>query len=101
MADFIIPLLPDSLHFDLSLDLSGREYRLEFKWSVRESSWYVRIFTDTDDHLYSAKLVGVPIGHRRVDPRMPPGYLLATDSTEKTSNPPGPKRLRRGSGAVG
>ena len=44
------PAKSDSPHFDLSIDLSGREYRLEFKWSVREASWYIRIYTDTDDH---------------------------------------------------
>ena len=48
MADYLIPLKSDSPHFDLSIDLSGREHRLEFHWSFREASWYVRIYTDTD-----------------------------------------------------
>ena len=97
MADFIIPIRSDSPHFDLSIDLSGREYRLEFKWSVREASWYIRIYTDTDDHLYSAKLVvGVPLGHRSVDPRMPPGYLLATDSTGRDLEPTWSEETQKG-----
>ena len=97
MADFIIPLKSDSPHFDSSVDLSGREYRLEFEWSVRESSWYVQLYTDTDDHLYSAKLVvGVPLGHRSVDPRMPSGYLLATDTTGRDIEPAWDETTKRG-----
>ena len=102
MADYLIPLKSDSPHFDLSIDLSGREYRLEFLWSVRESSWYIRIYTDTDDHLHSAKLVvNVPIGHRSVDPRsvdprMPAGTLMATDTTGRDLEPTWDESTQRG-----
>ena len=65
--------------------------------SVRESSWYIRIYTDTDDHLYSAKLVvNVPLGHRSVDPRMPAGTLMATDTTGRDLEPTLDESTQRG-----
>lgn len=79
-----IPLRSDLTHYDLQVILDGLVYTLEFRWNTRESSWYMDIKTE-DETLILASIkvvIDTPLGKRCADARMPPGVLLAQDSSD-------------------
>lgn len=85
----LIPCRTDLNHYSLSVALDGVTYGLEFRWNVREGSWYMFI----SDELGAPVLGGVkvvcraPLAGRSVNPARPPGYFVAQDTDGSGASP--------------
>lgn len=89
MATVIIPTSQTSEFYSQQTVLDGQNYTLEFEWNRREEAWYMAMLTDQEEPiLYDIKLVvDFPLGRREQDPRMPPGLLLAVDTSGEQLSP--------------
>ena len=85
MSYQIIPVDPDTtaLYYDQIVPLEGIEYLFTFLWSDRESCWYLSIGDqDGNPIAYGIRLVvNWPLLRRFTDSRLPPGLLVATDTS--------------------
>ncbi len=83
MATVIVPTSQTSEFYSQQTTLDGQLYTLQFKWNRREESWYLDILTDLEDPIqYGIKIVcDWPLGRLQQDPRMPPGLLMAVDTS--------------------
>ena len=83
MATTTLPTRTDQPHYDFEIDLDGSTYRLEFLWNGRSGTWHFDIFDANGDLLVAGRrvVVGFPLLTRFKDPRLPPGVLLAVDSS--------------------
>ena len=65
---FTIPLRSDLPHFDISVELEGVNYTLEFYWNTREACFYMDIFDNNQEPvLLSVKaVIDQPLGFRYV-----------------------------------
>ena len=89
MATVVIPTSTTSQFYKQQTTLDGQNYTLKFKWNAREEAWYLDILTDAEVAItYGIKIVtDFPLGRRNPDPLMPPGLLIAID-TSGTETPP-------------
>lgn len=90
---------PDPVEIPVSLDiplytervtLDGKEYLFRFDWNGREGRWYLDI-GDIDENwiVTGIKIIANwPLLRRLVDPRKPPGDLLAVDYSALGGEPP-------------
>lgn len=84
MTPLEIPIIADVPLFEIRTTLNGREYLLIFDWHDRESRWYLSIESiDREPLARGIKLLSNrPLLRKRVDPRLPPGALMAVDVLE-------------------
>jgi hypothetical protein len=73
----IPPVFTDQTAFVQEVDLDGTTFRLNFRWSTRESVWYLDLLDLSDDPIaMGMKLVeGALLLRYIVDARRPPGEL--------------------------
>ena len=94
---FTIPLRSDLPHFDISVELEGFNYTLEFYWNTREACFYMNIFDNNQEPvLLSVKaVIDQPLGFRYKLPKMPPGCLIMTDTSGARLDPTWSNDLQR------
>ena len=71
------------LDYEQVTQLEGVEYLFRFLWSDRESAWYMDLSDQDQDPIaqFVRITVGWPLLRRFRDPRLPPGMLIAIDTT--------------------
>lgn len=69
-------------HYTIDVQIEGQTYRLELRWNVRDSSWYMGILAPDDSHLAAPKRIasGRPLFWRSQSPALPPGLFVPIDS---------------------
>lgn len=74
------PDLPPEIEYEVELD--GQVYRLRYKWVTRQERWMLDILTQAGEPLLTGKFlnVGMPMGWRYVDARLPRGNLMLVDN---------------------
>lgn len=85
----LIPLQPSLPHYDMQVPLDGVTYTLELRWNARAGSWSLSIATEVGDPIATGLVVvlNMPLGDRCTDARMPPGRLVALDTSGETRGP--------------
>lgn len=83
MSVFLIPFTPDEPHQAFPMELDGATYKIEMLWSDRDESWSCSLFTGEDAPLVLGRKVvlGLPLFERFKDARLPPGKLIAIDTS--------------------
>ncbi len=79
----LIPLRDDLEHFSEQVELDGRTFTLEFRWNAREEAWYLSV-ADADENSLATGVklvVGWPLLTRYASADMPPGQLMADDTS--------------------
>lgn len=86
-----IPARTDLPDYQMEIALDGLTYSLRLRWNTREQAWYLTLLDETDDPIQDfcnvKVVVNAPIGSRSVDPRRPPGFFVAMDSTNLHTDP--------------
>lgn len=84
-----VPCRPDLTNYELQCDLDGATYTLSFLWNTRESCWYFDLADAAGDIIVASVkvVVNFPLIFRVTDPRRPPGFFTAQDTTGKGRNP--------------
>lgn len=80
----LLPLRTDSTPFyAFGVALEGVSYNFTFKWNTRGSLWTFDVADGAGVALVSGRrvVVGLPLLARFKDPRLPPGQLVAFDTT--------------------
>ncbi len=89
MSAFTVPLRNDLPHYEFQVELDNATYGLELRWNFLSEAWFMSIYT-SDDILVVADIrivVDWPLGGRYADARMPPGRLIALDTTGEHQDP--------------
>lgn len=85
-----LPVLQEGPLFGFSVELEGVNYGFTFRWNERSSQWSMDV-ADGDGNLLVAGIrvvVDVPMLLRyRSIPRLPPGDIVAVDSTDQSRDP--------------
>lgn len=89
MADLILPVDSASEFYDLDVDLDGRAYRFELRWNPRAASWFITTYDATGELLVGPRriVLGANLLGRGIDDRLPPGELLAVDTSSDGTDP--------------
>lgn len=84
-----IPLRSDLTDYEFGITLDRINYVLRFVWNTRERAWYFDISTeDAEPIVMGSKLVvDAALARRSQDPRRPPGYLIAVDTSGRHADP--------------
>lgn len=84
MATLTLPTLTGGTpHYSFRVSLDGGEYTLELHWNGRLEAWFLDI-TDVDGTVLESGIrvvVGWPLLARAVNEDMPPGQLVAVDTS--------------------
>jgi hypothetical protein len=90
MATLVLPCKPGENHYTFGVELDANTYQLEFRWNVRDASWYFSIYDAAGAPIAigARVVIGFPLHFRNVSERMPPGIFDAVDTSGKGS-PPG------------
>jgi hypothetical protein len=80
---------PTVIDSEQTYELDGREYVIRQTWNARDESHSLSFYLTDGTPLALGRKVclGVPILRGEVDDRLPPGMLLAVDSTGKDVEP--------------
>lgn len=81
----LIPLRNDVPFYSLQIELDSATYGIELRWNGQSSAWFLTVLNaDGAVVLSSMKLViNWPMGRKIPDVGMPPGALIAVDSSNK------------------
>ncbi len=76
----LLPLVPSITFQEFDTTLDGTPFTVRVRWNTRDAAWYLSLFDASNDPIIQGiKIVlGVPLGRRTTDPRMP-GVFLAAD----------------------
>jgi len=76
-------------HFDVQSQLEGVTYTLNFRWDVRASAWFMKIYDEQGINLLVAevKIVVSWVLAAYVIDRQPPGAFVAVDTSGAHSDP--------------
>lgn len=96
MADIVTVPWEEAAGF-VRARLDGKPYRLPLRWSTRESCWTIGVSLDDGTVLIdgTAVRVGYDLLRKHVDARLPPGGLVAIDTSGQDADP-GRDDLRNG-----
>jgi hypothetical protein len=85
----VIPLRTDLPAYTMSVELDGQTYVLQFLWNFEALGWFVSLFDAAGVAIFEGQrfVVDQPLGKRIRDARMPPGVLMAYDTTGKRQDP--------------
>lgn len=85
----IIPLSNDTELYQLQVELDGVTYGLELRWNHVAEGWFISVLTSEDVRVVSGVRIVVdwPLFKRFADPRLPPGELMAQDTTGAQQDP--------------
>lgn len=83
MSALILPLDAVAPHYDVQVVLEGATYLFELRWNERSSAWFLSIHDGVGEVLTAGRRVvlGADLLGRSVDARLPPGTLVAVDSS--------------------
>jgi hypothetical protein len=83
MTTLILAAAADAPHFDFSSTLEGKLLTFEFRWNERSGAWFLSLFDDTGAPIFSGRRVvlGADLLGRSADSRLPPGMLIAYDTS--------------------
>lgn len=92
MAVFKLPLLADTgatPHYTFSCELDGVTYSFDFAWNDRDGSWFMQIGDSEENLLHGSMRVvlGQVFAGRDTDPSLPPGMLIAKDTSGANLDP--------------
>ena len=84
-----IPLRSDLPHYSFQAELDGASYGFELRWNATAEGWFLTLSDGTGNVLLSSlRLVtDWPLGKRYKDSRLPPGSLMAYDTTGQSEAP--------------
>lgn len=83
MATLILPAHHDAPFYDFEVDLEGRAYAFEFRWNERAAAWFMTVRDSLGNVLAAGRKVvlGAGLLGRTPDPRLPPGGVVAIDTS--------------------
>lgn len=83
MASFALPTSTDLPNYSFQCDLDGTTYDLALRWGDREECWFFTLSTVDGTVLLAGRrlAVGSPLLRGFRDPRLPPGELMAVDTS--------------------
>lgn len=75
--------------FEQDVELDGRVYTLRFAWNTRDESWVMSVLHPDGTGLAMGRkiVLGIPLLQGEIDSRLPPGLLMATDTTNQGLEP--------------
>lgn len=80
-----IPLRTDLAHYEFQIELEGESFVFELRWNERDGAWALSISDADGNPLLSGRRVvlGTPLLFRKraVSPTLPPGELIAEDTS--------------------
>ncbi len=81
----ILPIVPSVPH----QEFSTAKYYVELEWNDRGKKWYMKIFDENLSLIRAgiAVTLGAFLGRRCVDPRFPPGMIIASDTSGRGIEP--------------
>lgn len=84
-----IPLQNDLPFFSMQVELENSTYGLEFRYNEASEAWFVSISTADGTPIVSGArlVVDWPLFGRYADDRLPPGILIAQDTTGARQDP--------------
>jgi len=83
MSTIVLPVTAEAPFYDLEVTLEGATYRLELRWNERAQAWFLALYDAAGDVLAAGRAValGADLRGRSADARLPPGILLAVDTS--------------------
>lgn len=89
MAVQIIPTSQQESNYTQVTGLDGRDYVLELRWNQRQGRWYLKISTADDGTIQGpvAVVADWPLVYPGKDLPLPPGCLMAVDTTGQGRDP--------------
>lgn len=78
-----LPIEQNSSHFRFRTELDGATYTFEFRWNDRWDAWLMSIGDAEGNPVASGVrvVINMPLVSHLSDPRLPPGVLMAIDTT--------------------
>ena len=85
----IIPTSSSESNYSQITALDGRDFKLELRWNQREGRWYLSVRTAADGLIQGpTKIVADwPLIYPEQDLPLPPGCLMAVDTTGQGRDP--------------
>jgi hypothetical protein len=83
MSTLVLAAASDAPHYDFSSTLEGKLLTLELRWNERSGAWFLALYDDTGAAIFSGRRVvlGADLLGRSSDARLPPGTLIAYDTS--------------------
>lgn len=80
-----LPLFPSDPNYSVITALAGIPYVLDVRWNTRGAAWYLGIRDESGSAIRVGirVVLGVMLGRRSVDPRFPPGFIFAADTSNR------------------
>lgn len=84
-----LPLRSDLPHYSFTVTLDGGTYGFRFWWNYSCSAWVMDLSDSNGDPIVTGVRVKVdwPLFARYADSRLPPGQLIAQDTTGAQQDP--------------
>jgi len=85
----VIPTPSTESWYSLDVTLDGTAYKLTLQWSDRERRWYFDLSTSEGERVATGRKVvaDTPLLARDVGDLVPPGMLIAFDTTGEDGDP--------------
>lgn len=79
----VLPVGSDAPHYDFSSALEGKLLTFEVRWNERSGAWFLSLYDSTGEPIFSGRRVvlGTNLLGRSADSRLPPGTLIAYDTS--------------------
>lgn len=89
MSTVALPLRTDLPHYDFTTELDGKSYTFVMKWNEREEAWYMDLYDSTNTLVIASRkiVIGWPLTNRYQDETLPPGTLIAVDTSNANQDP--------------
>lgn len=89
LTPLALPIDSSSPHYEFQTTLDGTTYGFEFRWNTRASAWFFSILDSAGNYLLSELrlIVGFPLAERTRNENLPPGILIASDTTGGGADP--------------
>lgn len=74
---------PNTPNQIFGVELDGTSFRMALRFNNRDGYWYLSLYTSQDEPIVQGRKVVLdfPLWARYVDPRLPPGQVLAVDTS--------------------
>ena len=86
---FLIPTKTDLPRYDFEIELEGATYTFSFDWNDRDEGWYLSVFNAAKNPLIQGRRIVIqyPLLDPHRDSQLPPGVLLADDTSGQNIEP--------------
>lgn len=84
-----LPLRSDLPHYTFQVELDGASYEFEIRWNDMAAGWIMSIFTSDSQPIVTGLrlVVDWSLAGRYADARLPPGKLIAQDTSGAHADP--------------